>query len=220
MMGKRRSVFLIAVLVTLAAVLALAAGCGQDETAPTAPEPGDTDTTTTLTGDAGNILVVVADLDFNEVEYNAVSLALSGSGYGMILANASGADSVGDRGSVLPVDTTLDQVSTEYYEAVVFVGGEGAEQYFDDATALALANEMNDEGKTVAAICIAPVILANAGIIEGKDATVSSSMEGELEAKGAVLVGQPVAVDGNIITGSGPSAAEEFAAEVVKALST
>jgi protease I len=220
MMNKRKIFTVLAILIVLAFTLSLVSGCGgKDETKPQAPEPGDVSTTTALTGDAGNVLVVVADRDFNETEYDAVSLALSGSGYGMILANASGGDSVGDKGSVLPVDTTLDQVNTEHYEALVFVGGMGAEQYFEDAYALAIASEMNDEGKIVTAICIAPVILANAGLLEGKNATVSSSMKGELEARGAVLVAEPVVADGKIITGDGPDAAEEFAAEVVRALS-
>ncbi|RJP34563.1 MAG: hypothetical protein C4536_02525 [Actinobacteria bacterium] len=78
---------------------------------------------------------------------------------------------------------------------------------------------MDAAGKMVAAICIAPVILAKAGILQGVEATVSPGMEGELTAGGAILVEQPVVVDGNIITGWGPDAAVEFAQEVNKALS-
>lgn len=68
------------------------------------------------------------------------------------------------------------------------------------------------------AICIAPVTLANAGILEGKRTTAFPSVESDLKARGANYTGNPVERDGKIITGSGPEAATEFGKTIVAAL--
>jgi protease I len=99
---------------------------------------------------------------------------------------------------------------------VVFVGGSGSKQYFEDPEALEIAKKAYEKGKIVAAICIAPVILANAGILKGKKATVHHGNEQELEKKGANYINQNVVKDGKIITACGPSAAREFGNTIAK----
>lgn len=70
--------------------------------------------------------------------------------------------------------------------------------------------------KHAAAICAAPSLLAFLGLLEGKKATCHPDFEGQM--KGAVLTGESVAVDGNIITGQGLGASFDFAFELVKIL--
>ena len=83
-----------------------------------------------------------------------------------------------------------------------------------------LARYFHETGKVVAAICLAPVVLARAGILKQKKATVYDSPVAVMEMKKgkAVLVGQPVVTDGRIVTANGPLAAKDFAAAVVKEL--
>ena len=73
-----------------------------------------------------------------------------------------------------------------------------------------------DEGKYVAAICAAPTVLSDLGILKGKRATCYPAMEEELQ--GAVLTGTAVAVDGNIITSQGVGTAIEFALQLIEIL--
>jgi protease I len=75
-----------------------------------------------------------------------------------------------------------------------------------------------EQGKVLAAICIAPVTLANAGVLKGKKATVFPSLQSQLTAQGARVVNQDVVQDGKLLTASGPKAAREFAAALVKML--
>ena len=75
-----------------------------------------------------------------------------------------------------------------------------------------------EAGKLVGAICIAPRILSEAGILNGKKATVYSSEAGVLRANGAIYTGKDVEVDGKIVTASGPHAAEQFGNTLVKLL--
>jgi protease I len=103
----------------------------------------------------------------------------------------------------------------------VFIGGPGAEVYFHDDTAHDLVNEAVAKNKVVAAICIAPCILAYAGVLNGKNATVwSDSKEyiNILEAEGAHYTGDTVTVDGKLITANGPDATQSFAKMIVKLL--
>ena len=69
---------------------------------------------------------------------------------------------------------------------------------------------MNEKGKVVSAICLAPVILANAGVLKGRKATVSGQEAKAIEAKGAVYTQPGVTVDGNIVTGNAPKSSKLF----------
>jgi protease I len=69
----------------------------------------------------------------------------------------------------------------------------------------------------VAAICLAGAVLARSGVLRGRRATVYPLPRAVLELKkaGATYVGEPVVVDGPVITASGPEAAAEFGAALI-----
>ncbi|MDD5729587.1 MAG: DJ-1/PfpI family protein [Candidatus Omnitrophica bacterium] len=115
-------------------------------------------------------------------------------------------------------DILLKDIDLKDFNGVIFIGGVGASQYWDDPVAHKLAKETAASGKVIAAICIGPVILAKAGILKGKRATVWSTDAGQLRFNGANYTGKDVERDGNIITAAGPFAAEQFGEELVKAL--
>jgi protease I len=98
------------------------------------------------------------------------------------------------------------------------VGGVGSNTYWHDETVHNLAKEANHAGKVVSAICLAPVTLANAGLLKGKTATAYPSAESYLKWKGATYTGNSVEIAGNIVTAKGPEAAEEFARAVARLL--
>lgn len=121
-------------------------------------------------------------------------------------------------GTVKP-DTTLEDVDVSRFDALVFVGGSGAKIYFDDPTAHRLAREAYENGRVVAAICIAPSTLANAGLLGGKKATCFPSESQNLREKGAVYTGKPVEQDGRIVTADGPGSAREFGRVIARVVS-
>ena len=124
----------------------------------------------------------------------------------------------GAKGMKVTPDILLDAVKVEDYDAVIFVGGPGSSEYWDDPKAHSIARETVTADKILGAICIAPVTLANAGVLTGKRATVFSSERGRLEAGGAIYTGTDVEVDGKIITGNGPGVAEEFGRSIARIL--
>ena len=72
----------------------------------------------------------------------------------------------------------------------------------------------------VAAICLSPVVLARAGLLKGREATVFPTPEAleELENGGAIYVKQGVVVSGRVITANGPQSAQDFALAICQAL--
>ena len=100
------------------------------------------------------------------------------------------------------------------YDGIVLPGGmPGTTHLMEDETVNRVIKEFATSGKLVAAICAAPSVLGNAGLLEGKKATCYPGVESKLT--GADFVTDPVAKDGNIITSRGLGTAIEFAAEIV-----
>lgn len=163
------------------------------------------------------ILMVVAPKNFRDEEFLEPKKIFEAAGAEVVVASKDVSVASGMFGATASVDRNLSQVKIADYDAVVFVGGAGAQVYFADETALNLAKEAYSQEKVVGAICIAPSILANAGILEGKNATAFSSEQENLENKGVTFTGEPVTVDGKIVTGSGPEAASEFGQKIVEA---
>ena len=90
--------------------------------------------------------------------------------------------------------------------------------YFDDAWVHDRVRLAADSGRIVGAICIAPVTLARAGLLEKKEATSFPSVTSELLARGARVKESSVVVDGRIVTADGPGAALPFAEKIIELL--
>jgi len=104
------------------------------------------------------------------------------------------------------------------FDAIIFIGGVGAREYFNNGVAFDIAREAADKGKILAAICIAPSVLANAGVLNGVRVTSFPSERPRLQRAGAIYTGAAVERDGPIITGIGPEAARLFGEAVADAI--
>lgn len=166
----------------------------------------------------GRVLMVVAQERFRDEELFETRAVLERAGHACEVASRSAGDCSGVRGGHVDATLALGAVDASRYDAVVFVGGPGAQGLFDDADAQRVAREAAEAGEVVAAICVAPVILANAGLLRGRRATAFHSELGALSARGAALQGEGVVVDGRIVTASGPAEARAFGRAISTAL--
>ena len=168
--------------------------------------------------DDKKILIIIADKDFRDEEFSDPRDIFESEGVEVKIANSSGEQSEGSQGLIVEPDMNTIQVTPSDYDAIVLVGGTGAEQYYSDSTVMQIVRDAYEAKKIVAAICIAPLILANAGILKGKNTTGSQSVKYELQKNDAVYFDQPVVVDGKIITGRDPQSSENFGRAVTDAL--
>lgn len=165
-----------------------------------------------------SILMIIAHQDFRDEEYEEPRQIFEANGATITVASFSLEIAKGSLGAQVKPDLLLKDMAVGDYDAIVFVGGPGAQEYWDDPAAHAIAQDAVAQGKVLAAICIAPTTLAKAGVLKGKKATVFSSEAEELKESGANYTGASVERDGLIITANGPQAAVEFAEEISKAL--
>lgn len=164
------------------------------------------------------VLMVIASSQFRDEEYQKPRAILEKAGIGVTVASSRMKEATGMLGLKVEPDLLLKEAKMEEYAAVVFVGGMGATEYWDNPDAHRLAKACCDAGKPTAAICLGPMTLANAGLLKGKRATIWKDAVGDFKTKGVVYTGKPVEKDGRLITGSGPDAAEEFGHALVEAL--
>lgn len=167
---------------------------------------------------AKKAVMIIASNSFRDEEFKVPHLVLEDSGVKVTIASSSLDTARGILGTRVNPDILIDDIRAEDYDAIIFVGGAGAQEYWDDQVAHNLAVEAVKQNKVLAAICIAPIILANAGLLKGKKATVWSSEIKRLKAQGAVYTAEAVVADGKIITANGPTAASLFADKILEAL--
>ena len=166
-----------------------------------------------------SILMIIARQNFRDEELAEPRAVFQEAGAKVTIASSVMQECVGMLKKVrVKPDTTIDKVDPKVYDAVVFVGGSGATEYWNNKTAHKIASDALAAGKVVAAICIAPVILANAGLLKGKKATVFQTEKDQLIKAGAKYTGAPVEKDGKIITGDGPQSARKFGETIRDAL--
>lgn len=161
------------------------------------------------------VLVVVAPRDFRDEEYLAPRHAFDAAGFVTTVASTGTGRVRGMLGTWVPVDLALAESRAADHDAVVFVGGDGAAAYFDSPAAHRLCIDADRGGRVLAALCVAPSILANAGVLSGRRATCHPTRRDHLASRGAVLDDAPIVVDGWIVTADGPVSASAFAAAVV-----
>lgn len=164
------------------------------------------------------IVFVVAPEVFRDEEYIEPKIILENAGVEVTTASTVVGDIFGKIKIKAQSQMLVKDIRVEDFDGIFFVGGGGASVYFEDDVAHNIARKFYDSGKIVSAICIAPVILANAGLLQNKKATVFPDGADALLQNGAIYTGNNVEVDGKIVTGNGPQAAKDFANELLKLL--
>jgi protease I len=124
-----------------------------------------------------------------------------------------------DWGTPVKVDMTLDKASEAGFDALVLPGGVmNPDKLRMEEKAVMLVKRFCAAGKTVAAICHGPWLLAEAEVIDGKTVTSWPSIRTDLKHAGANVVDEECVEDGNLITSRKPDDIPAFSQAVIRAL--
>jgi DJ-1 family protein len=114
-------------------------------------------------------------------------------------------------------DCLLEEINTETADMLILPGGLPGSTNLNAHEGLkkSLTAHYNN-GKYIAAICAAPLVFGELGLLQGKKAVCYPGIEPQLI--GATIVDTPVVQDGNIITGKGPGLAFHFGLKLIALL--
>lgn len=148
---------------------------------------------------------------FEEIETVTPVDVLRRAGVEVVIASLHEKTATGRGGIRLEADVALKDLDPATFDLLFIPGGPGVWDLRADGRAALLAKDFSSAGKPVAAICAAPLVLMDAGLLEGKRFTAYHSVREELGGG----LDERVVIDGEIITSRGAGTALDFALALV-----
>lgn len=162
------------------------------------------------------IMVILAE-GFEEIEAVATIDILRRCEFNVVIAGLDSTKITGAHQIKINCDKLLSELNPQDFDAVVLPGGmPGSTNLRDSAAVKKVVLSIYQQGGIVAAICAAPLALAEFGLTEGRNITGYPSVEAKFG--NCNYTGKTTETDGQIITGRGPAAVFEFATAISKAL--
>jgi protease I len=172
------------------------------------------------------IAMIIAPKNYQDTEFGVPYRFFKDQGAQVDVYSTKKGVATGFLGGTFNVEHTLNELNASNYNAIVFIGGAGTPLVRSDNNSVKIVKDTLANNKILGAICWSPTILAKAGVLKGKNATVWYGPDSEygmltseyLQQQGAKYTGQDVTVDGNIITADGPASAQKYAEAIWKKL--
>lgn len=159
-------------------------------------------------------IFILAPTDFRDEEFLEPRQILEARNVQINVASQTRNRAIGKLGTEIEPDLALPEINPKNFDALIFVGGAGAVDYFNSLDVFKLIQDFSKAKKILSAISIAPSILANAGVLISKTVTAYPTEEENLKNRGAEYTGMAVEVDGRIITAKDTSSCKEFAEQL------
>jgi protease I len=165
------------------------------------------------------IIIIIAPENFQDEEFFEPKQVFEKYRAKPIIATKIVKVARGQYGSTARIDIDYSFINAQDFDAIILIGGGGASIFFNDPIIIKLLKDANKRRLIIGAICLAPQILAQAGLLIGKKYTSTESTQKEINKAGGIFEKRkPVVVSGNIVTARGPKAARLFGEMVAKLL--
>ncbi|HWB71620.1 MAG TPA: type 1 glutamine amidotransferase domain-containing protein [Egibacteraceae bacterium] len=164
------------------------------------------------------VLILAADL-FEDMELLYPLFRLREEGAQVTVAGLSSEPVTGKRGfGPLPVDTTVDDVRADAFDALIVPGGFAPDRLRRSDQVLDLVRDTDAAGKPLAFICHAGWVPISAAIIKGRRATSVGAIRDDMVNAGADWVDEETVVDGNLISARTPEDLGPWLRAIIAAL--
>lgn len=164
------------------------------------------------------MVAILLGTGFEESEVIVPTDLLRRAGVEVALVGLNGRQVTSSHNVTMTADLALEELDRDQVDMLMLPGGlGGVEAISSDMRAQALIQYCYDHGRWLAAICAAPTILANLGMLDRRNAVCYPGME-DLMGSAVVRKGSPVVVDGHIVTGEAAGSAFAFGLKLVEIL--
>ena len=169
------------------------------------------------------VAILAADM-FERVELEKPRKALEDAGADVEIVSISDGEIQGfdhyDPASTVKVDRTVEEASSDDYDALLVPGGVGnPDQLRGDENAVSFVRAFHDAGKPMAVICHGPWVLVESGVVRGKRLTSWPTLATDIRNAGGDWVDEEVVVDGNLVTSRKPDDIPAFNREMLRIFS-
>jgi protease I len=125
-----------------------------------------------------------------------------------------------DPADTMKVDKTAEEVDASDYDALMIPGGVGnPDQLRGDENIVSFVRDFFEQGKPVAAICHAPWVLVEAGVVKGRKLTSWPTLQTDIRNAGGNWVDEEVVVDSGMVTSRKPDDIPAFNAKMIEEFS-
>ena len=168
-------------------------------------------------------LIVIAFRDFQDMEYAIPKKILEEAGIKTKTISNKQGMAIGVFGGTVKIDQTISEIDVSDYSSLIFIGGGGCLSNLDNDDSYRIIKEASSQNIILGSICIAPIILAKAGVLKNKKATAWKSPMNQTSIKifkenGVTYQDEPVIIDKEVVTASGPLAANLFGKAILNLL--
>lgn len=164
------------------------------------------------------VLIIIPHDRFQDEEFEAVRSCIDNGIHQVQVGSSHHTEAKGHYGLIVKPDVNIGFVEPSDYDAIVFIGGQGVEEFFLNNDIINLTRRFFSEKKLIAAIGLSVELLVYASILTGRRVACISELIGRVQDSGAYPTGNRTEIDGDILTGTDSRAKEEFATSLLKAL--
>lgn len=166
---------------------------------------------------AGKTIALLATNGFEDSELEKPMQAVRQAGARVVVLSEDKSDITGKDGSVVAVDAAVSEARAEEFDGLLLPGGvANPDRLRMNKAAVAFVKAFFDQHKPVAAICHAPWMLIEAGVVDGRKVTSWPSLKTDLRNAGAVWVDEEVVVDSGLVTSRNPDDIPAFNAKAIE----
>jgi protease I len=166
------------------------------------------------------VLYIIAQEGFRDEEFFIPKKILEDNGIAVVTASITTETAKSKFGKQVQPDIAVKDADLDDYDMIILAGGPGTPALQEHEEVESLFIGARERDLPFAAICVAPMLLAEYGVLEDKRVTVFPDDEAieTLKEGGATYTGSEVEIDGNVITANGPEASDKFGKAILKLL--